>query len=161
MTSFATKPRWDKYDGYIGNFRAPLAANSTDDQANLVLGVGINSSGAAVIGAGQTGIVGVVILPVGNDYISGGLLPGPEAGDVVDVGKHGEITNFVLTAKDSGKFKASTTAPAAGTNYYAHADGTVNATQGADGVYVGHTVEKDRLIVNVVEVAATPAPAGP
>lgn len=160
-TSLTTKPRWDKYDGYIGNFRAPFAADTTSDQANLVLGVGINSSGGVVPGAGQTGIVGVIIIPVGNDYITGDLLPGPQAGDIIDVGKHGEITNFVLTDIDTGKFKVSATAPAAGTNYYAHADGTVDATQGTDGVYVGHTVEKDRLIVNVVELASEPAPVAP
>lgn len=149
-----TKARWDKYDGYVGNFRADLALDTTSDEANLVLAVGINSSGAVVIGAGQTGISGLMILPVGNDYISGLVLPGPIAGDAVDIGKHGEITNFFPTKFVSGSpghFDVADTPAAAGTKYYAHADGTVTATRGADGVYVGHTVEASRLIVNVVD----------
>lgn len=149
--TLGTKARWDKYNGYVGNFRAPLYADSSADEANIVLAVGINSSGAAVIGAGTTGIVGLMILPVGNDYISGDVLPGPQAGDPQDIGKHGEITNFFPTKYTSSVFSAADVAAVAGTNYYAHTDGTVTATRGADGVYVGHTVEASRLIVNVVE----------
>jgi hypothetical protein len=144
-----TKPRWDKYDPYVGNFRGPLALDATLDMANLILAVGINSSGAVVVGAGQTGLVGVIIMPVGVD-IHGYLLEPPLAGDIVDVGKYGEITNFVLTKWTSGSpgsFSVDTTAPAAGTAYYAHADGSVNATAGAGSVPVGHTVESSRLIV--------------
>src|SRR5574337_1351110 len=91
-TGFATKPRWDKYDGYIGNFRAPLAADvDLDTEANVVLPVGINSDGAVVFGAGQTGIVGICIIPVGTNMM-GSLLDGgvnTGAGDIVDVGKIG------------------------------------------------------------------------
>lgn len=150
-TTLPTKARWDKYDGYVGNFRAMLNADTTADQANIILAVGINSSGAVVIGAGQTGISGLMILPVGNDYITGAVLPGPQAGDAVDIGKHGEITNFFPTKFASSAFAANDTPAAAGTKYYAHANGTVDAVKGADGIYVGHTVEATRLIVNVVE----------
>lgn len=150
--TLGTKSRWDKYDGYAGNFRGLLAADTTADQANKVLAVGINAAGAVVIGAGQTGITGLLILPVGNDYISGAVLPGPIAGDAIDVGKHGEITNFAPTTFSGGVFGQGTSA--AGTPYYAHADGTVSATAGAGAVYVGHTVEASRLIVNVVEAAS-------
>ncbi|AAN02074.1 gp20 [Mycobacterium phage Barnyard] len=148
--NLTTKPRWDKYDGYVGNFRAPLAAAvNLATQANRVLPVGINAQGAAVLGgAGQTGIVGVVIIPVGTD-MNGNLLDGginTGVGDICDVGKHGEIVNFKTTAADGTQG-----APAAGTNYYAHPNGAVDATKGADGVYIGHTVEADRLIVNVNE----------
>ena len=144
-TGFATKPRWDKYDGYVGNFRAPLAADvDLDTESNVVLAVGLDANGAVVVGAGQTGIVGLLIVPVGTD-MSGNLLQGginTQAGDICDVGKHGEITNFT----------DSNGANAAGTNYFAHADGTVDAVSTA-GVYVGHTVEADRLIVNVNDEA--------
>lgn len=152
--TLGTKPRWDKYDGYVGNFRGMLAVDSTTDQANMVLAVGVNGSGAVVIGAGQTGIAGLMILPVGNDYITGAVLPGPIAGDAIDVGKHGEIVNFVPTKLVSGAFAAADTPAAAGTRYYAHADGTVTPTAGTGSVYVGHTVEASRLIVNVVETVS-------
>jgi hypothetical protein len=141
LPALSVKPRWDKYDGYVGNFRGTLAADlNLTTQANKVLGVGINSSGAVVIGSGQTGIVGVMIVPVGID-IHGNLLDGGInnlAGDPCDVGKHGEITNFA----------PSTGTAAAGTKYYAHADGSIDATATA-GVLIGHTVEADRLIVNL------------
>ena len=115
-------------------------------QANKVLATGVNSSGAVTIGAGQTGINGVVIIPVGVDMY-GALLDGgvnTQAGDLTDVGKHGEITNFA-------PYAASGTAPsaAAGTNYYGHADGSVLPSTAAGAVYVGHTVEADRLVVDV------------
>lgn len=145
--ALTTKPRWDKYDGYIGNYRGPLAADVVlATQANKVLAVGVNSSGAVTVGAGQTGVHGLVIIPVGVDMY-GNLLDGgvnTQAGDLCDVGKHGEITNFKPylpggTAPD----------PAAGTNYYGHSDGAVLPSTGPGAVYVGHTVETDRLVVDV------------
>lgn len=145
--ALTTKPRWDKYDGYIGNYRGPLAADVVlATQANKVLAVGVNSSGAVTVGAGQTGVHGLVIIPVGVDMY-GNLLDGgvnTQAGDLCDVGKHGEITNFKPylpggTAPD----------PAAGTNYYGHSDGAVLPSTGPGAVYVGHTVEADRLVVDV------------
>jgi hypothetical protein len=145
--ALTTKPRWDKYDPYVANFRGPLAADvNLATQANAVLAVGVNSSGAITVGAGQTGVKGVTIIPVGVD-MHGVLLDGGvniEAGDICDVGKHGEITNFK-------PFQPSGTAPAAaaGTNYYGHADGAVLPSTGPGAVYVGHTVEADRLIVEV------------
>lgn len=148
--ALTTKPRWDKYDGYIGNFRAPLAAAVVlATQANRVLPVGINAQGAAVLGgAGQTGIVAVAIIPVGAD-LNGNLLDGgvnTGVGDIIDCGKHGEIVNFQLTSS-TGVLSAAS----AGTNVYAHPNGAIDHTLGADGVKVGHTVEADRLIVNVSE----------
>jgi hypothetical protein len=146
-TGMATKPRIDKRDPYVGNFRAPLAADvDLATQANCVIPCGLNSSGAVVLGgAGQTGIVGITIIPVGTD-MAGNLLDGgvnTEAGDICDVTKHGEIVNFMVRAANGTQ-----SAAAAGTKYYAHADGSIDATATA-GVYIGHTVEADRLIVNV------------
>lgn len=234
----STKPRWDKYDGYVGNYRGVLADDiDLDLEANVVLAVGHNSTGGIVIGSGQTGIKGLMIVAVGAD-IHGNLLDGGinnQAGDPQDVGKHGEITNFrpsvltnsfgVAVVASSGNFtvkvknlhtgvsqaiagvvyngansalkanivavddsllatdvtvvgtapnftvtvpvgysieandatatvSVAATTSVAGTNYYAHADGSVNATKGGDGIYVGHTAEADRLIVNVLD--ATP-----
>ena len=230
-TGFTTKARMDKRDPYVGNFRAPLAADvNLATQANVLLPVGINSDGAAVLGgAGQTGIVGVTIIPVGTD-MQGNLLDGgvnTEAGDICDVTKHGEVVNFrptpvpgasgvvitagsgtvtfstvspagvskagsafafngdaaalktAIVAADDGLASADvttsgtspnfvvklptgwgltaasgatvtpgSTAPAAGTKYYAHADGSIDTTS-ASGIYIGHTVEADRLILNV------------
>lgn len=238
--ALTTVPRWDKYDPYIGNFRGTLAADiDLATQANQVLAVGLNSDGQVVIGAGTSGIKGVMIVPVGKD-MHGVLLDGGtniEAGDICDVGKHGEITSFVpsvltytqtltisatggtftatlgsnttsalafdisaanlktalaglddgyaataftVTGSNGGPFSitypkaygALTTDPAsltggsgtatvaqpattavAGTTYYGHADGSVNAIS-TNGVYIGHTVEADRLIVNVLDATS-------
>lgn len=238
--ALTTKPRWDKYDGYVGNYRGVLGVDiDLETESNKVLGVGHNSDGAIVVGSGQTGIKGVMIVAVGADihgnYLDGGI--NNMTGDVQDVGKHGEITNFVpsdltndfvlTVVASSGNFTAkvkntvtgvsqateniaynalaaavktgvvgvddsllasdvtvtgtapnfvvtlpddyvleandasatvasspATLAAAAGTNYYAHADGSVTATKGSDGIYIGHTVEASRLIVNVLD--ATP-----
>lgn len=229
-TGLLTKPRIDKRDPYVGNFRAPLAADVVlATQANRVIGCGLNSSGAVVFGSGQTGIVGVTIIPVGTD-MAGNLLTGGinvMAGDICDVTKHGEIVNFqpnpnansvavvitagsgnvvpsvtppggvaraggnfafngdatalktaivaaddnlaaadvtvtgtspnfvvvlpagyVLTFASGATVTAATLTPAAGTKYYAHADGSIDSVS-ASGVYIGHTVEADRLILNV------------
>ena len=146
-----TKPRWDKYDGYVGNFRGSLAADlDLDEQSNSVLAVGLNSSGATTVGAGQTGVVALLIVPVGIDY-HGNLLEGginTQAGDPCDNGKHGEITNFQPYDAAAGVGLKNGT-PAAGTKYYGHPDGSVLAATGPGAVYVGHTVEADRLIVDV------------
>lgn len=142
-----TKPRWDKYDAYVGNFRAPLGANVASDHFNKVVAVGLDSNGAVVIGGGQTGVVGLMIVAVGQD-IHGNLLDGginTQAGDIQDIGVHGEITNFVgwdVTAKTE-------TPSVAGTKWYAKADGSLTHTAAAGQVLVGYTVEKDRLIVHV------------
>lgn len=161
--ALGTKPRWDKYDGYVGNYRAPLGfdvdlAEDGTGEANRVLAVGLNSSGAIVKGGGQTGVNGLLIVAVGVD-IHGNLLDGGinnMTGDVQDVGKHGEITNF---EPYDASHPANSPAAAAGTTYYGHPDGSVLATVVDGAVYVGHTVEADRLIVDVaVPVLAVNVP---
>lgn len=113
--------RIDKYDPVSGGFRAPLNASFTGAAAPL--GVGINSSGRVVAGAGQTGIVGVVCSP--RDHA---------AAEVIDVMTAGELVEF---------------GGAAGTVYTANTttgvitNGAISATQ----VPIGYTVEADRLIV--------------
>lgn len=113
--------RYDKYDGKVGGFRAPLAADWGVDRVGVPTGVGLDANGRIVPGAGNTGIKGVLVI----DYPL-------NAGDIADTMTDGEIVDC--------------TGLAAGTNYNAEADGDVVA--GA-GTYVGHTVEAQRLIVRV------------
>lgn len=148
--ALTTKPRWDKYDGYVGNHRGVLAADiDLATQANVVLAVGKNAQGAVVVGGGQTGVNGVMIVPIGTNVSGTGLLDGGinhSAGDPCDVGAHGEIVNFKpYNAASPG----TSPNPAAGTNYYGHPNGSVLATKVDGAVYVGHTAEADRLIVDV------------
>jgi len=115
--------RIDKYNPVGSGFRAPLAANYTG--AAAAIAVGLNSSGRVVVGAGQTGIVGVICIPTNKN-----------AGDIVDVMKHGEIVEAALVA---------------GTLYSANTTTGVISSAAVSGtqIYIGHTVEADRLVVNV------------
>ena len=113
--------RYDKYDPKAGGFRAPLEADWLADDVNTVIGVGLNASGHVVKGAGQTGVVGILLLTKVR-----------RAGEVVDVMTAGEVTDVDLTA---------------GTAYaVANADGALGTT---GDVYVGHTVESSRLVVRL------------
>lgn len=121
--------RYDKYDPKVGGFRAPLAADWAPGDVGDVVGVGLNTDGAVVKGAGVTGIVGVLILT--KAY---------KAGHIADVMTSGEIVEFLDTAGAND----------AGTVYFAEADGDVSHTSAAGKTRVGHTVEADRLVVRVV-----------
>lgn len=113
--------RYDKYDGKVGGFRAPLAADWGAPRVGVPTGVGLDANGRIVPGAGNTGIKGVLVID------------SPKfAGEIVDTMTDGEIVDC--------------TGLAAGTNYNAEADGDVVSTA---GTYVGHTVEAQRLIVRV------------
>jgi hypothetical protein len=126
--------RIDKTDSAIGVFRGVLAAAWTDPtDIGVVTAVGINSSGLVVKGAGQTGIVGLVIPTNKWDL---------QIGSVVDVMTNGELVECAGLA--------------AGTQYYANATtGVVSSTN--TGTPIGWTVESDRLIVRTVgrQVALT------
>lgn len=111
--------RYDKYDGKVGGFRAPLAADWGAERVGVPTGVGLDANGRIVPGAGNTGVKGVLVIDSPMN-----------AGDVVDTMTDGEIVDV--------------TGLAAGTNYNSAADGVVSA---AAGTYVGHTVEAQRLIV--------------
>lgn len=100
---------------------------------NKVVPVSLNSSGKIVKGtAGQSNFVGVVCL-TGVQY--GSVWTGMRyANDIVDVMQDGEIVEL--------------TGLAAGTNYWAAADGnSITATQATGLRKVGFTVEATRLIV--------------
>jgi hypothetical protein len=115
--------RIDKYNPVGGGFRAPLAAAWAGQTTPM--GVGLNSSGQVVVGAGVTGIVGVLCKP-----------DAAAAGAIVDIMKDGEIVEF------SG---------AAGTKYTANTTTGVISSTAASGtqIVVGQTVEATRLIVGV------------
>lgn len=117
------KAQYDKYEPYANGFRARLNADFTDTaKFGTPYGVGLNANGRLVIGEGQTGIVGVMILSVKKF-----------AGAAVDTMTSGEITGFNGTA---------------GTKYYADkTTGVVSTTAGTGKVFVGFTVEADRLVV--------------
>ena len=115
--------RVDKTNSAVGVVRAALAADIAHADWNTPIGVGINASGLCVKGAGQTGIVGVVIADRTN-Y---------KAGQIADI--------FVLA--DVVGCDGLT----AGTKYYVAADGTVGTT--TTDTEIGWTVEADRLIVRM------------
>lgn len=115
--------RIDKYQPVAGGFRAPLHAAYTG--AAAAIGVSLNSSGRVVVGAGNTGITGVIVSPFDK-----------AAGDTIDVMTAGEMVEF---------------GGAAGTVYTANTTTGVisNAAASATQVKVGHTVEADRLVVRL------------
>lgn len=114
--------RFDHVDSTIGIVRAPINANIAESDWDKVIGVGINGTGKAVKGAGQTGVIGVAV-PGRTVYRAGQIMDIMQKGDIVDVA-----------------------GLAAGTKYYADATTGVLSTTNT-GTYVGYTVEADRLIV--------------
>lgn len=147
--------RYDKYDSESGGFRAPLNASlSLTNQGYGPIGVGLNANGKVVPGAGNSGIVGILVknMPnvaqVGNTTIGGITAPGSLAGDIVDCMVDGEIVDL--------------TGFVAGTTYWADGVTGVLAAAGAGGakpgsgtgsaagsVRVGFTVEATRLCVHI------------
>lgn len=117
--------RVDKTQSAIAVTRARIEADFAEADFDKVIGVGINASGRVVKGAGQSGIVGVVI-------------PGRtvhKAGQIADIfGNGSEIVEV------SGL--------AAGTAYFAEPDGDISATA-AGNTRIGWTVEADRLVVTI------------
>ena len=114
--------RYDKYDPKSGGFRAPLAASM--DASDTPLGVGLNSSGQVVPGAGNTGVIGVLILT--KDKAAGVPVDVMTAGECVEMA--GLTAGTVITADTSdGEIGDDAVAP--------------------DKVAIGFTVEATRLIV--------------
>ena len=117
--------RVDKTESAIGVTRGTLAADIVQADWNKPIGVGINSSGLTVRGAGVSGIIGVVVVDRTND----------RAGQRCDMFGNGselvEVTGFTPGVKA----------------YAATADGVVSTTN--TGTYIGYTVEADRLVVTL------------
>lgn len=126
--------RYDKYEPYAGGYRALLAVDWLAANNEKAVGVGLNANGLVVVGAGTTGITGVLVL---------GSEKGKKAGAVVDTMTSGEIVEF------GGE---------PGSVYFSDAAGVISKAPGgvvpAGGVRVGHTVEAHRLIVRVKAGAA-------
>lgn len=121
--------RFDKYDPVSGGFRAPLNAAYTGS-VNVV-GVGINNTGRVVVGAGVTGIVGVICSPLSK-----------AAGEIIDVMTDGEIVQAALVV--GTLYTANTTTGA-----------ITSAAPSATQTAVGWTIEADRLIIRAQRILAT------
>lgn len=116
--------RIDKTESAIGIQRGRLNADQAKTTAGNGVGVGINTSGRIVAGAGNTGIIGVVVLTKDK-----------KAGDVVDILSLGELIGATeLTA--GTVITANTTSGALSTT-------AASATQ----VPIGYTIEADRIVV--------------
>lgn len=113
--------RIDKYNPVGGGFRAAVAGAYTGAAAPI--GVGLDTNGRIVPGAGQTGIIGVLCKP-----------DNAAALEILDVMMHGELVEF---------------AGAAGTVYTANTTtgAITSAAASATQTPIGFTVEADRLIV--------------
>lgn len=133
--------RYDKIDPKNGSYRANLAADFPPDLVESAVGVGHDANGRIVVGAGVTGVKAVLILT--KAYKAGYRCDPMVSGEIVEFGP-----SSVATPKAAG-FVAGVDLGAPGTNYYAAADGSISSTGGAGAVYVGHTVENQRLIVRV------------
>lgn len=116
--------RIDKYDPVDGGFRAPLAGTWAGSATPI--GVGLDTNGRVVAGAGTTGIVGVLCKP-----------DAAVALEIVDVMTDGEIVEF--GGGDAGA--AFTALTSTGAIAAVAADAT--------HIPVGFTVEATRLIVRV------------
>lgn len=115
-------PRFDKVEPKGGSFRAPLNFAIPDADVGKVFGVGLDTNGRVVKGAGNTGVRGVVCA---SSPMS--------VGEPIDCMTDGEIVDM--------------TGLTAGTTINALvADGTIGT---AAGTNVGYTVESWRLIVRV------------
>lgn len=113
--------RVDKTDSAIGVVRAAISADFAQADWDKVIPVGLNATGKIVKGAGQTGVIGV-------------LIPGRtvfRAGQIGDIFIHADIVECAGLA--------------AGTKYFADAAGVVSSIN--TGTLIGFTVEADRLIV--------------
>lgn len=118
--------RFDKVDPYSGGFRARLDVDWLAADIGVAIGVGLTANGRVVKGAGNTGVLGMVALGMAR-----------KAGEPVDVMTSGEIVDVAGLI--------------AGTRYFSTTAGAVNTT--GTGVYVGHTVEADRLVVRVARLS--------
>lgn len=138
--------RYDKYDPITGGFRAAIAADFADADLGKIFAVGLDTSGKVVKGAGNSGIVGVLVITAKPGKVG----PTREIA-VVDIMREGCITDFCPTSGTPGVDVGT-----AGTKYYANTTtGAVSTTGGAGAVYIGFTVEPSRLEVDVNHVPLT------
>lgn len=136
--------RIDKSDPINSTFRAHIAADFPDANLGKLYGVGLDSAGKVVIGAGVDGIVGVMVLTE-----KPGMIGPLRQVARIDVMYSGEVTDFGPTTGVPG-----TDFGAAGHAYYSNAAGVISDVWAAGSTYVGHCVEPDRLIVKVNSIPA-------
>jgi hypothetical protein len=118
--------RYDKYDPVSGGFRAAIAADKSTTDIATPIGVGLDTNGRVVAGAGNTGIVGVLM-----------ITKAVKAGDIVDVMTDGELVEMGSLAAGT-KYTANTT-----TGVISNGAGSATQTP------VGWTVEATRLVVRI------------
>lgn len=114
--------RIDKTQSAIAVTRAQINADFAEADFDKIVPVGLNASGKVVKGAGQTGVIGVVI-PGRTVY---------RAGQIIDI-------------FGNGSEAVECAGLAAGTKYYSDTTGAVSTTN--TGTYLGFTVEADRLVI--------------
>lgn len=124
--------RYDKYEPNTGGHRAPLAADWLQADLNKVFAVGLDAQGRVVKGAGNTGVIGVLVL---TKIV--------RAGKIVDVMQDGEIVE--MDVNHAGIV--------AGTRYYGSAAGALTTT--TSDTPIGFTVEATRLVVRAGRYAQT------
>lgn len=131
--------RYDKFDPIANGFRAHVAADYLDADLGKIFGVGLDTTGKVVKGAGNSGIVGVLVVTSKPGVV------GPQKQiSSVDVMQQGCVTDF---GPSTTGLVPGTDFGTAGTKYYSDNTGVISTT--STGVYVGTTVEPDRLQVNV------------
>ena len=118
--------QYDKYDPEGGGFRALLAADWAAADG-VPLGVGLDVNGRIVPGAGNSGVLGIVVLRDGMNNVS------KKAGMVADVMVNGEIVEV--------------TGLVAGSKVYANTTTGVLTNVVTGSVQVGFTIESDRVFV--------------
>jgi hypothetical protein len=125
--------RYDKYQPEVGNHRAALAAAWVAANVNRAFGVGLDTNGKVVVGAGNTGIIGIVILSKAKP-----------AGTTVDIMKFGECV-------EADVYGPTNTASGftAGTKVYADNVTGALSLVATGATLVGHTAEASRLIVSI------------
>ena len=115
--------RIDKYEPLSGGHRAPLGFQLVAADLEKPIPVGLNASGRVVRGAGNTGVIGVLVLTQIKNL-----------GDIVDVMQDGELVDCVGVGP-------------AGTRLFASAAGVVSTTN--TGTPLGYMIEADRFCVRV------------
>lgn len=136
--------RIDKSDPINSTFRAHIAADFPDANLGKLYGVGLDTAGKVVIGAGVDGIVGVMVLTE-----KPGMVGPLRQVARIDVMYSGEVTDFGPTVGVPGTDFGN-----AGHAYYSDAAGNITDVWAAGSTYVGHAVEPDRLVVKVNSIPA-------
>lgn len=123
--------RWDKVDSSTGMHRAHLKDAVLPADFDTLVPIGLDAAGLAVQKVpGNSGFVGIAIL---HRLVR-------RAGSRIDIASHAEAVECDGLV--------------AGTKYYIAADGTLTtaanngATPPVANIYVGYTIEADRLVVN-------------